>query len=659
MAKATATAHGPSMISFFRRALSSWFLLGLLGLVMIAFIVTGVGGRMGMGPGGGSSESIARVGGEDIHSAEAASRVQLQLEQARREQPGLDINAFVKAGGVDQTVQQLIAAHAMEAWARKQGMAISDRLIDGEIASIGAFKGPTGKFDEQAFRSLLAQRRITESQLRADIRGDALRRLLLAPVAAGASPPVGVVGPYTGLLLESRSGTIGIVPSAAMGAGTPPTDTEIADYYNRNIARYTIPERRILRYAPFGYEHLHNVGQASEAEIAAYYKANAATYGDTEIRTLSQVILPDQNAAKALAAKVKGGISFAQAAQQAGFAPGDIALGAQSREAFAKLASPAAAAAAYAVPQGGTTDPVKSELGWHVIHVDAIKRTAGKPLAAVHGEIAATLEKQKLDEALSAMVTTIEDAVADGSSFDDIVKSQKLEVVTTPPVLANGTAPDLASWTAPPELSHLLRTAFEASPDDDPTVETIAAGNRYALLSVTKIVPATPAPLAKIRDQVVRDLAIKRASDRARAIATAIVSKANAGTPLAKAFAESGVRLPPVEKASGRQLDLSRSDRPVPPPLALMFSMAAGKTKLLAAPNNQGWFVVHLDSITPGDPKTAPGLVEATRSQFARVLGDEYAEQFTNAVKKDIGVEKNDAAVARLKKQLVGGSAGQ
>jgi peptidyl-prolyl cis-trans isomerase D len=647
------------MISFFRRALGSWLSLALLALVMLAFIVTGVAtGDMGS-IGGGSGDAVATVGGKPIHSAEATSRVQLQLEQARREQPGLDIGAFVAGGGVEQTVQQLIAASAMEVWARKHGMSASDRLVDGEIASIGAFKGPTGKFDEQTFRSMLAERRITEAQLRADIAGDAIRRQLLLPAAAGAKAPLGLIAPFAALLLESRTGTIGIVPTAAMPAGTPPSETEINAYYSRNIARYTIPERRVLRYALFGHDQLKAAAKPSEAEIAAFYKANAATYGAKEIRTLSQVILPDQKAAQALVAKARGGMSFAQAAQQAGFAPSDIALGEQSREAFTKLASPAAAAAAYAVPQGGTTDPVKSELGWHVIHVDAVKGSATRPLSAVHGEIAASLEKQKADEALSSMVSAIEDAIADGSSFDDVVKSEKLVAVTTPAVLANGGAPDLPTWAPPPELPLLLKTAFEASPDDDPTVETIGAGNRYALLAVNQVVPSAPAPLAKIRDAVTRDLMAKRASDRAKAVATAIVAKANAGTPLAQAFAETGMRLPPVEKASGRQMDLARSDRPVPPPLAMMFSMARGKTKLLAAPENQGWFVVHLDTVTPGDPKSAPGLVEATRGQFARAIGDEYAEQFTNAVKKDIGVKKNDAAVARLKQQLAGGSAGQ
>jgi peptidyl-prolyl cis-trans isomerase D len=174
---------------------------------------------------------------------------------------------------------------------------------------------------------------------------------------------------------------------------------------------------------------------------------------------------------------------------------------------------------------------------------------------------------------------------------------------------------------------------------------------------VTRILPAAPIPLAKVREAVVQDLMAKRASDRARAVATAIVAKANAGTPLAKAFAESGVKLPPVQRASGRQADLVQENRPVPPPLAMMFSMAKGKTKLLAAPDNAGWFVVHLDTITPGDATKAPGLIEATRGEFGRVVGQEYAEQFTNAVKKDVGVQINDAAVARLKSQFSGNTA--
>jgi len=51
------------MISFIRRALSSWIALGILGLVLVAFIITGVGGPGGVSGGGGSGTVIAKAGG--------------------------------------------------------------------------------------------------------------------------------------------------------------------------------------------------------------------------------------------------------------------------------------------------------------------------------------------------------------------------------------------------------------------------------------------------------------------------------------------------------------------------------------------------------------------------------------------------------------------
>jgi peptidyl-prolyl cis-trans isomerase D len=289
------------------------------------------------------------------------------------------------------------------------------------------------------------------------------------------------------------------------------------------------------------------------------------------------------------------------------------------------------------------------------VKIDSVKSVAARPLESVRGEIAAAIEKQKIEDALSAKVTAIEDAIADGSSFDDVLKAEKLSVVTTPALLANGSAPDQPDWQAPPETALLLKAAADLTTDDDPTVETIAANDRYAVLKVDRVVPSAPAPLAKVREQVVRDFLAKRASERARAVATAIMAKANAGVPLDKAFAEAGVRLPPVERASGRQMDLSRPNQPVPPPLAMMFSMAKGKTKLLPVPGDRGWFVVQLQEVVPGNAAEAPQLVAATRQQFDRVLAEEYAAQFTAAIKKQLGVRRNDAAVAALKSQLAGG----
>lgn len=644
------------MISFFRRALSSWLVLGLLGLIMVAFIVTGVGTPGGLGNlgGGGAGDAIARIGKERLSAAETQQRAQLAVQSLQQQQPGLTMATFAQQGGIDSLVQQLIDGKAIEHWAKEQGIVASKRLVDGEIASIPAFHGLTGKFDEAVYRDLLAQRRISEAQFRNDMVGDTVRRQVLIPVSGSARAPKSLVLPYASLMLETRRGMIGIVPSELMPPGTAPTDADLDTWYKRNLARYTIPERRVIRYALIAGDQLKAPPQVSDAETAAAYKANAAQYGARETRSFSQVIIPDEAAAKALAAKVKGGKSFAAAAAEAGFTAADISLGERSQAQLAELSSAEVAKAGFAAPKDATTDPIKSALGWHVLHVDDVKTAAAQPLSAVRDTLAQSLLKRKTDEAITDLIASIEDKVADGATFDDVARTHGLAIATTPAILPNGDAPDDQAWKAPAELQALLKAAFAASPDDDPTVESIGDGEVHALLKVDRIVPSAPTPLARIKDRVTNDLMVDRASARAQAVAKSIIAKVNGGVPIATAIAEAGVKLPPPQPAGGRQLDLIQSGQQVPPPLALMFSMKAGETKLLEAPQKRGWFIVRVDTITKGDAATMPSLVQSTQAEFSRMMAEEIQQQFSASLTQAVGVTRNQAAIARLKRELSG-----
>lgn len=646
------------MLSFFRRVFKSWMVLLVLLFVAAAMVVTGVGTPSGLGGGvtAGGGETIATMDGGSVGSVEATRRIRDALEQARQQQPEVDMAAFVQGGGVEGTLRRIVSAKAIEIWGRDHGFAASKRLIDGEIASIGAFHGPTGQFDEDVFRNVLARERISEAQLREDIAGDLIRRQVLGPIAGGTRASTELVKPYAAMLLEERRGLIGFVPAAAMPQGAQPSDAEINAFYRSNIGRFTLPERRVIRYAPIGAAQVANAAAPTEAEIAAAYRANAAQYAARQTRTLSQVLVPTEAAARAIVAKVRAGTSFAAAAQAAGFSPSDTALGAKTREEFAELSSPAVAAAAFSAQQGATTDPQRSPLGFHVVHVDAITDTPATPLSAVRETLAAEVAKRKTTDALATFVSKVEDAIADGATFDEAAKSNGLQVATTPPVLASGAAPGVAGWTPPQTFQPLLKAAFDAGEDDDPTVETLGPDS-FALMDVSDVAPSAPVPLAKVRAEVARALVERRAADRARQVADAIVAKANRGVPLATAFTQAGVKLPAPEPAGGRQVDFAQSQAQVPPPLAMMFSMAPGKTRLLAAPDRGGWYVVRLDKVTPGDVGKAPQLVSATRQEFDRLLGGEFAEQFIAAIMKAVDVKQDQAAINRLRASLVQGGA--
>lgn len=643
------------MISFFRRALSSWIVLGLLGLILVAFIITGVNtpGSPAGATGGGAV--IAKAGGTKIRANELMRQVQNQLEAGRREQPGLDQKAFLAAGAFEGVTNALISARALESWGRAQGFATGKRLIDAQIAGMTAFRGVTGQFDEAVMRSALTQARISEKDMRADIASDLMRGQILTPVAAAPPAPAALAKPYATLLLERRTGLVGIIPFAAFIDPRKPSDAAIAAAYRAGIAAYTRPEARVLRYALFGASQVTAQATPSEAEIAAYYRDNAVRYAASESRSLAQVIAPSEAVARGIAAAAKAGTPLAAAAAKSGLEAS--ALTNQKRTDYAGASSEAIAAAVFSAPEGALLGPLKGAFGWYVVRVEAVANTPARALEQVRPEIVAALTTQKSHDALSDLAGKIEDAIADGASFAEVAANHKLTVVETPPILANG-QPIQPGWTAPPEMAALLKTGFEAAPEDRPTVETITKDQQFALLSVARVIPPTPLPLAQVRDTVARDIIIKRAAERARAIANQVTAAVNKGVPLAKALGDTGVKLPPPQPAGASQLDLAKmrqSGGEVPPPVLALFSLQKGKAKLTADDRRGVLFVTVLEAAVPGNLAVMPGLLDSTRQDLARSYASELGEQFVRAVEEDVKVTRYPEAIGATKRLFAGG----
>jgi peptidyl-prolyl cis-trans isomerase D len=645
------------MLSLFRRGFMAKIMLGVLFLSLVAIVITGFGtGGGGLGDLGGlKAGAVASVGGERLTTDRLRDETQRQFERLRTQQPDLDLATFLRRGAIGEVLEQLIDVTAATVFGREHGLAVSRQMIDREIAGIPAFQDVSGRFDDATFRQILAREKITEKQLRDDLQTQLIQRQLVLPAAGSAYVPNALALQYASLLLEQRSGLVGAVPTAAMGAGAEPGDAELAAFYKGNVARYTIPERRVIRYAVFDLASVAAQSQATEAEIQAAYRQNPA-YAARETRSLSQVVLPNEAAARAFAQKIAGGKSFAAAATEAGFSPSDTNLGINSREAIASKSSPAVAAAAFGAAKGATVGPIRSPFGWHILRVDDVIVSAARPLAAVRGEVAAQVQQSKAAGAINDLATRIENAVSEGSTFDEIVAAQKLAVKETAPVTATGAAPETPGWQAPPELQPLLEGAFAMEPGEDPAVETIQENQRYALIAVTRTIPAAAPPLARIRDRVKADLVVRRASERARAVASAIVARINAGTPPAQAFALAQVKLPAVQTMTATRREIARENAQVPPPLAMMFSLPRGKARILAAPGGRGWFVVYLERIVPGDARKEPALILAVRNQFGQILGDEYARQFTGAIRAGLNVRTNQDALRKVQAEMLGSS---
>ena len=640
------------MLSFFRRLskskIGTW-VIALIGIgILVGFAMGDLSnfgtGNLGFGLG---SSTLAKVGDQDVTEKEMSDAMQQRLSQIRQQNPAADYSTM--AADFEPLLSSLIDQRALLAFASKYGFALSKRLIDAEIAQIPGTKGLNGQFSEQGYLAFLAERRMTDSQVREIIAAELLQRLMLTPVAANARVSSGMATPYAAMLLEARQGEAAIIPVAVFTAGLKPTDADLQRYYSANRARYIIPEQRVIRIARIGEDQVSGV-VASDQEIAAYYTANQATYGAKQTRVLSQAVVSDRNMANAIAARAKSGATLAAAAAPAGANAAVTTLKDQTRPAYASVAGEKVAAASFSAPSGAVVGPIQSDFGWTVVKVESVKQEGGRTLAQARGEIASKLTADKRKQALEDLFDRVQAALDGGSNFAEAAQEAKLPVVTTALIVANGTSRSDPSYRLPAELAPALKTGFEIAPNDPPEIATLASG--YAMISPAEIVPAAPAPLASIRDRVASDWVNTQAMAKARAAATAIAAKGSANLPLSDAVRQAGVPLPAVQPLGGRRIQIAQANGQIPPALRMLFTLGEGKSRVVPDVTGRGFIVVKVTKIIPGNALLQPALIGQMQGELRQALSQDYAEQFLAALKADLKVRRNESAIAATKKRI-------
>jgi peptidyl-prolyl cis-trans isomerase D len=640
------------MLQFLRKTVTSWVGILILVLALGALVITLFQPKGPGGAPGSTGQVLATVGEKAITESDYMKTVDRAVARERQRTPTITNPDFIGAGGGEMVLQQLITSKSLEAFGAANGMTISRRMVDGEIASVPAFQ-LNGKFDDGTFRRLLAEQRITEAELRDSISQDLLRRQLLQPVLSGTTIPAGMAEPFAALLLEVRRGEILPVPSVAMPDPGKPSDAQLKAFHAENKAAYTLPERRAFRFAEFDGLALAEKAKPTAEQVRKYYDDNQAEFGGLETREIRQVVLQDEAKARAFAAAVKGGKPFAEAALAEGFADSDISLGAQSMEGLSQAVDPAVAKAAFALKAGAVTDPVKTGLGWHIVEVSRIEPGQATPFAAVAAQIEKKLTDEKAADLLAETVASAEDRLTGGESLADVAKTLGVAVQTSPALTADGRLFD-ANYQVTRLEQPLLPKAFDADQAEGPQVVDLGAG-RYALLEVTDILAPELVPLERIRADVETAWALKARSDAAKAEAERIAAAVSKGQTLAAATAGKG--LPAPQSLAVRRLELTQmaqQGQQVPPPVVMLLNTPSGQARVLAAPGGQGWFVVKVNAVEKGDIASAPQLIDAVRQSLVREAGNEMAESFARAIEREVGVVRKPEAVKAVNRRLTG-----
>jgi peptidyl-prolyl cis-trans isomerase C len=134
----------------------------------------------------------------------------------------------------------------------------------------------------------------------------------------------------------------------------------------------------------------------SDAEVKARYDQLIKQAGGNEYH-LHHILVENEQQAKDLIAKIKGGAKFEDLAKQFSKDPGSAKNGGDLDWSNPKAYVPEFAAAAQKLNKGQMTDaPVHTQFGWHIIRVDDIRPIAPPPFDSVKAQIAQQMAQEKV-----------------------------------------------------------------------------------------------------------------------------------------------------------------------------------------------------------------------------------------------------------------------
>jgi peptidyl-prolyl cis-trans isomerase D len=619
------------MRGFAKSWISSIFLLVLAG----SFGIWGIGDMI---RGRGADPSLATVGDVKI-LPEQFQREYHNVQRRESEQQGHEITPEeAHASGLDRRLlQDEISTAALDQAVSHYDIVASDQDVSSVIRAQGAFRNALGVFDHDTFQRVLAQNNLTEDEYIGLIRGELTRNQIMTAASNGVPTPPGYARLFFAYLNERRAADYVQVSAKDLPAPPAPTDAQLTAFLKAHAAEFSTPEYRDVTYLGVGPDDVASQIKISDADLKQRYDLAKDQYQIPEKRDVQQLIFPNEAAAGAARAKIDKGAKFEDIATAQGKSLADISLGSIVQADLGPDRGPPT----FALPVGGTTQPIKFTFGWVLLHVTAITPGVNKSF----DEVKDTLRKQNLEQLAGAKITDIsnafEDARAGGASFTDAATRVGMHVTHVAQVDKNGLAPDGTKVNLPtsPEFqAQLAKSDIGVEGDPFPTAD----GHAYAI-KVNGVTPSKLKPLDSVRTQIVAAWTQDQREKELAKLASALAQKANADHSLNAIAAQLHTT---VEKSGGLTRQTSS---PALSAALVQRIFAAPPGSAVAAPGANGVYIVALvTGVSHPDLPAGNPVLQKFAGEIAQETGQDVGYLLANAWRDKLGVTINQSQVDRL-----------
>ncbi|HET6142523.1 MAG TPA: peptidylprolyl isomerase [Candidatus Acidoferrales bacterium] len=577
--------------------------VGFLGIGMLLYLVPQGTNDIS------AADTIATVGDQSISVID----VQNQLNKSTR---GTQIPPALVGIYTQQALDQLVDEKMLELQAQRMGLTVSDEEHADFLKKLvpTAFTGDSFIGMDRYSAEVQARFQMTVPEFEAEVKKALLQQKFQQLVTDGiTASPDEVQAEYRRENEKIKLDYVTIKP-ADLQSKVEISDADIAAYFEKNKAKYVVPERRTIDYAMLSLAQLKQRAQVSDDDVKVFYQSHIDQYKLEDRAHIAHILFKTVGMTDAGAAEVKKkaedvlnkakhGGNFADLAKQysedtSKDKGGDLGWIVRGQTV------PEFEAAAFSLPKGSISDLVKTQYGFHIIQVIDREQARTQTLDEVKASIVNQLQQQKAEQIGDTVSTQIADEIRRGGKVPIEELAKKFNMTTGEAKLVEATQPLPELGNAPGLMDSVFRQRVG---DLSSPIHTDAG---YVVISVKDIQPMHPATLAEVHDRVTSDLRTEKAVALAKARADELARRTKGGENFATAAKALGLEVKTSEPISrtGSIPDLGSAKQ-----FSAAFTLPVGQTGDPIS-MGQNWSVYHVaqhDPVSQDDFEKQKSKIEA------------------------------------------------
>ncbi|MEE2745278.1 MAG: SurA N-terminal domain-containing protein [Pseudomonadota bacterium] len=627
------------MLGDFRKTIISWGAKVLLALLVVSFALWGIGDYT---TGGGvGNESVAEVGDENITTKELDTEVRSSLNRMQKMfGQTITLGEARDAGMVDQTLNSLIDRKIFVAGALSSGLLIDDQLLGQTIRENKQFSGPSGNFSRSMFSNFLRQIGYNESSYADRLRAELLTKQLISSFASGIAPPDHLIYKFNLYRNELRTIRLLEIKHRWFKKIPEPSSNELTEFHKKYSSLFAAPEYRTVHLVRLEPKYFIDEVSVSEKRVREAYENSISDFRQEEKRELKQILVANKSEADDIKADLdKSGDYERYLSKTSAIRTKTANLGnlTQREIPIAKLGE-----VAFKLPKKAYSQPIKSDLGWHILYVSNITPASIKSFESVKQKIKKSIQLDLAADIIVPIANNLEDALGGGDSLSEAAAKLNLKLEKLEAVSKRGLDKTGKKIPGISENADIISVIFNTAKGEISPLTDYGEASSF-ILFIEDITSSHIKPLSLVRNAVSAAWKKRYQSQLANKKATEALSEIKKGKSIidiAKQFKTTSVKLKPF-KRNGEGLEAA-----LPRDLVTkVFSLDTGNATLVE--HSDSHLIAMLENVE------APNIldeknVDIIKNQLANDISEDLAAQLGRALRESVGVVVNRNIVNQL-----------